>query len=98
MNPFKYRPVHLVRDPKLPDAPDDIEWEDNPISNFMAWFSQTRLLEPMCNEPEYMSSRIAGYLFTSCPCCLSWRWLLVGLFFGGLIGLVIGSFGAWLWL
>ena len=89
MNPFKYRPEHLVRDPDLPEAPDDIEWEDNAISNFMAWFSQLPPLEPMCNEKEYLSSRFANYFYTSCPCCLFYRGLIIGAFISSVLWTII---------
>ena len=98
MNPFKYRPPHLTRDPELPEAPDDIEWEDNAVSNFMAYVSQTRLLEPMCNEEHYISSKIANYFYTSCPCCLFYRGLTVGFILGNIFMFAIGLIGIWLWL
>ena len=93
MNPFKYRPEDLQREDAADgsdDIKDDLEWEDNPISNFMAYVSQIWPLEPMCNEEEYLSSRIANYFYTSCPCCLFYRGLFTGMIvmsvlFGGVI-------------
>lgn len=96
MNPFKYRPEHLVHDPELPEAPDEIEWADNWASNFIAYVSQFWPLEPMCNEEHYLSSRIANYFFTSCPCCLFWRSIILGYILGGLVGLAAGlAIGLW---
>lgn len=81
VNPFKYRPKHGGEDPDV----EDMEWEDNALSNFMAWMSQQWPFEPMCNTEQSTTSRIANYLYTDCPCCLFWRGVSVGIFSAVLI-------------
>lgn len=73
-NPFKLRPEHL---PTFETAPD--EWADNWLSNFMAWFSLT-VLGPWCSTPEHWTSRLTHHMFTSCPCCLIFRGITIGVF------------------
>jgi hypothetical protein len=68
-NPFKYRPT---------DADVKGDWEDNAVSNFLAWASQV-FIEPWCNTPEHWTSKISGYFWAECPCCLFFRGVLIGL-------------------
>jgi len=78
MTPFRFRP----------DQQDDVDgdgktvedWEDNAVSNFMAWGSST-FLPDWCQTEEHWTSRFANFLYTSCPCCMIWR----GMFMGGSI-------------
>lgn len=75
-NPFKYRPAVPV-DPN--DGETD-EWEDNAISNALAWSSRT-FVPAWCDTPEHWTSKFAGYFHTSCPCCLLFRGIILGAFF-----------------
>ena len=75
VNPFKYRPEHGGEDRDV----EDMDWEDNWVSNLMAWVSQHWPFEPMCNMPDRLSSRIAGYFYTDCPCCLYWLGFVIGI-------------------
>ncbi len=68
-----------------PELGGPVDWEDNWLSNSMAWVSH-KLLPRWCQTPEHWTSRITQYLFTDCPCCLLFR----GLSLGALGGLVIG--------
>lgn len=77
MNPFKYRP----------ESPEDTDWEDNWLSNSLAWASRT-LLPKFCGEPEHWASRLANYFWTDCPCCLFYRGFIFGVA-GGAISLYV---------
>jgi len=75
-NPFRYRP------PEQPDTDHDgktvDDWEDNALSNFLAWSSVTFM--PMwCQTEEHWTSRFASTLFTTCPCCMIFRGLALGI-------------------
>jgi hypothetical protein len=85
---MKFRPSDLepFGDPD-PDSP--VEWEDNGLSNFMAWFSH-RFLRSWCQTPQHWTSRLTQYLWTDCPCCLLFRGIVVGLVEGVVLGIVIG--------
>lgn len=91
-NPFKYRPEDV---PTFEVSPD--EWADNWLSNFLAWASLT-FLEPWCNKPSHFTSELTAKLYTSCPCCLLWRGLVLGGWSGFLMGLLIGLIAAWVLL
>jgi hypothetical protein len=75
-SPFRFRP----------DSQEDVDgdgkvvedWEDNPISNTMAWTSAT-FVPDWCQTEEHWTSRFVNYVFTTCPCCMFWR----GFFLGG---------------
>jgi hypothetical protein len=73
-NPFKYRPEDV---PTFETAPHD--WTDNWLSNFFAWASLT-FLGPWCSTPEHWTSAFMRYMFTSCPCCLIFRGVAIGIF------------------
>lgn len=82
---MKFRPGDIPRgDPTEDDTP--VEWEDNWLSNSMAFISH-RFLGSWCQTPEHWTARITQYLFTDCPCCLLFR----GFSIGGLIGLCLGA-------
>jgi len=84
-NPFTFRPEY----PDWPeDAEPNVDWEDNWLSNAMAYFSQ-RLVPIWCDSPEHWTSRMTGYLWTSCPCCLTFRGLIVGFVIGIAIGAIV---------
>ena len=88
VNPFKFRPENMD-DPEV----KDIDWEDNWASNGMAWVSQQWPLRPMCNDEKHWSSRISNYLHTDCPCCLTWRGLILGFLFGSAFVVILQSLG-----
>ena len=82
-SPMHFRPGDVPQGD--PDLGGPVDWEDNPLSNFMAWFSH-KFLPRWCQTPEHWTSRITQHLFTDCPCCLLFR----GLVIGGSIGILIG--------
>lgn len=57
---------------------DPIDWADNWLSNFLAFVSY-HVLPSWCSTPEHWTSRLTGYLFTDCPCCLLFRGIVVGI-------------------
>jgi len=84
---MKFRPGDLPQgDPTNPGTP--VEWEDNRISNFLAWFS-FHALPSWCQTPEHFTSRLTAHLFTDCPCCLLWRGIFFGLLFSVPLWLLI---------
>lgn len=84
INPLKYRP----ESPAVGDGDEPDEWADNWLSNLMAWASQV-LFPAWCQTPEHWTARVAEYLFTSCPCCLVFRGLVIGVALGcGTAGLI----------
>lgn len=83
---MRFRPGDLpVGDPSDADTP--VEWEDNAVSNTMAWVSW-RFLPCWCQTPEHWTSRLTQYLFTDCPCCLLFRGITIGVAFGSIIVLL----------
>lgn len=79
MNPFAYRPRN----------PEDIDWENNWLSNSMAWVSD-RMLPSLCNTADHWSSRMANYVWTDCPCCLVLRGMTLGAGAGLVVGILVG--------
>jgi hypothetical protein len=79
-NPFTYRPTD----------PDDIDWEDNWLSNAMAWASD-RLMPKVCKQEGHWTGKVTNYLWTDCPCCLSIRWLIVGIVIGAGLAFALGN-------
>jgi hypothetical protein len=78
-NPFRYRPDQqpdIDHDGKVVD-----DWEDNALSNAMAWASLT-FTPNWCQTPEHWTSRFALSLFTTCPCCMIFRGLTLGFIIG----------------
>ena len=71
---FKFRPEH---DTRVDDLTDPIEWEDNPLSNAIA-ASSFYLLPKWCQTPEHFATRFMDYFYTTCPCCMFYRGLLIG--------------------
>jgi len=85
-SPFRFRPPEqedIDHDGKVVD-----DWEDNALSNFLAWSSQT-FLKNWCQTEEHWTSRFANYLYTSCPCCMVFRGLTIGIITSTLFWLVI---------
>jgi hypothetical protein len=84
-------PLHF-RPPEQEDVDHDghvvDDWEDNALSNSLAWASQT-FLKNWCQTPEHWTSRFANYLYTSCPCCMIFRGLTIGFITSTLFWLII---------
>jgi hypothetical protein len=81
---MRFRPGDLPEgDPSEQGGP--VEWEDNWLSNEMAWFSY-KVLPSWCKTEDHWTSRVTQYLFTDCPCCILFR----GLALGTLVGLCLG--------
>lgn len=80
MNPFKHRPALEHHDVQFED------WEDNALSNFMAWFSDTTGLSTVAQNPDSFMTRLTLYLWSDCPTCLFWRGVTVG----AVVGLITG--------
>ena len=74
--PWKYRPQK-----------DELDWEDNAISNSIAWLSR-KLTPRWCASDDHWSVKMTGYLWAECPCCLSLRWVVVGALLGFVFGLL----------
>lgn len=87
VNPFTYRP-NWTDWPE--DSEPDVDWEDNWLSNAMAYFSE-RVVPRWCATPEHWTSRMTGYLWTSCSCCQTFRDLIVGFVVGIAIGGLLGT-------
>ncbi|UPT53276.1 hypothetical protein [Synechococcus phage Ssp-JY38] len=84
MNPFKYRPD----DDQGTEAEDSVDWEDNWLSNAMAWVAHT-VMPRWCSTPGHWTSKFANYLWTDCPCCLIFRGIVIGLIIGIALGAII---------
>jgi hypothetical protein len=84
-NPFRYRPnpdADVDHDGKVPD------WEDNALSNFFAWAS-TVFTPTWCQSEDDRAARFANYLWTSCPCCMLFRGLFLGIGVSTLVWLLL---------
>ncbi|WP_157020438.1 hypothetical protein [Paracoccus sp. 228] len=93
INPFKFRPETPNKEPEAEAATLDGgtgDWEDNWISNFMAWASRA-FLPSWCDTPGHWTSKLMQYFHTSCPCCLFFRGIAIGLAFGLAVGLTIAA-------
>src|SRR6478609_2414594 len=92
MNPIYFRPKD---DPRShPDDPE--EWENNALSNSLAWASYT-FTPAWCQAKEdgtHWTVRLMDYLFTGCPCCMMFRGLTLG-FVGGFLFGVGFCLGIW---
>lgn len=77
MTPFAYRPQN----------PEEIDWEDNWLSNAMAWASD-RWLGNACKTEDHWTTKLTLRLFTDCPCCLLLRGVAFG-FVGGFVSAAI---------
>lgn len=97
-NPFRYRPkweeqqVHYVPEGAYPvDAipspipPDgEIDWENNWLSNALAWASDATGLSNI-----RLLHLVANPFWTDCPTCLFWRGAMVGAIFAATIAALI---------
>ena len=94
INPFRFRPEtpNVVTGTEAEELKGDTgAWEDNWLSNCMAWASRA-FLRSWCDTPEHWTSRFMQYLHTSCPCCLFFRGMTIGLAFGLAFGLAAAFF------
>lgn len=73
-----------------PSNPEDKDWSDNPVSNAMAGISEG-VIPSWCNKQGHWTIHLADYLWTDCACCLIFRGIAVGGFFGVIIGVAIGT-------
>lgn len=77
MAPWNYRPEHRAGF----DPAEDEEWEDNGISNALAYASQT-VTPNWCASAEHWTVRLVLYLWADCSCCLFYRGVTLGLALG----------------
>jgi hypothetical protein len=76
ISPFRYRPTDPSADT---DHDGEIaDWEDNGLSNALAWASVT-FVPTWCQNEEHWTSRVAAYVWTSCPCCAFFRGITIGI-------------------
>lgn len=87
-NPFTYRPVTWDVDLGLIADDEVLDWEDNWLSNALAWASDT-FMPNACENPEGWMTRVSIYFWAECPCCLFWRGALFGATIGGAAALVV---------
>lgn len=71
-----------------PRSDEDSDWADNAVSNSFAWASH-KFLPAWCQTPEHWTSRFTGYMFTTCPCCLLFRGIIIGMTFTGVVALAV---------
>lgn len=67
-NPVKYRPTMTALE----------GWEDTPVSNAMAWASDTFGLSEFCERSTSPLVRLTVYLWADCACCMFVRGIAVG--------------------
>jgi hypothetical protein len=88
----KFRPGDIPMGDPHPDSP--VEWEDNWLSNLLAYLSH-KVVPSWCHSETHFTAKVAAYLWTDCPCCAIWR----GLFLGALAILFLDLLiGVPLWL
>lgn len=85
VNPFRYRPSPSTDT----DGDGEIaDWEDNALSNFLAWGSVT-FTPTWCQNEKHWSARFANTLFTTCPCCMVFRGIVIGLAVSSILWILI---------
>ena len=90
---MRFRPGDLpIGDPTEPGTP--VEWEDNWLSNLLAYVSY-KFLPNWCQTPEHWTSRVTQYLFTDCPCCILFRGLSIGFIIGSTLTAPVVSVFCW---
>lgn len=93
INPFRFRPEtpDKAAEPGAEALDGDTgDWADNGVSNFMAWASRV-FLPSWCDAPGHWTSRFMEYFQKSCPCCLFFRGITLGLILGLPIGLIAAA-------
>lgn len=65
--PWRYRP----------ENPEELDWEDNPVSNTMAWLSDA-LVPSWCETEFHWTTRVLDMFWTTCACCLFYRGIALG--------------------
>jgi hypothetical protein len=91
---MKFRPEHDPRSAPVKEAEHDdspggpVEWEDNRLSNTLAWASY-RFAPDWCQTPEHFTSRLTQHLFTDCPCCLLFRGVAIGVLLGSSVATLL---------
>lgn len=70
-----------------PSGPDELDWEDNAVSNSIAWLSQ-QIVPTWCSDENHWTVKFTGFLWAECYCCVAFRWATAGLLAGMAIGLV----------
>jgi hypothetical protein len=86
MNPVRFRPGPVPEGDPHPGSP--VEWEDNWLSNALAWASTT-FTPKWCQSEDHWTARTAQYLFTDCPCCLLFRGLVLGFLLANLVSVAL---------
>jgi hypothetical protein len=71
----------------------ELDWEDNAVSNSLAWASD-KVLPRWCKAEGHWTIRLANLFWAECACCLWWRGAAVGLFVGAVVG-VTGAMLGW---
>ena len=61
-----FRPGDIPLGDPTEDGP--VEWEDNWLSNTMAWVSY-KFLPSWCKTPEHWTSHVTQHLFPGLSCC-----------------------------
>lgn len=87
MNPFRYRPSAPDLDVDHDGETVD-DWADNPLSNALAWAS-VNTTPKWCQDETHWSNKIADYLFTTCPCCMMFRGIIIGAALSSILWLII---------
>jgi hypothetical protein len=77
MNPFRYRP-----------HPNEQDWEDNWLSNLLAWVSKLLFITSVCSNDRILT-KISNYLWAECACCLFFRGVLFGVLASTVIAILI---------
>lgn len=76
--PWTYRPA----------SEDDLDWEDNAVSNTMAWLSD-KLTPTWCSDEDHWTVRLTAPLWAECYCCVAFRWTIIGVIIGLPVGLIL---------
>jgi len=85
-SPFRFRPPEPSADT---DKDGEVaDWQDNALSNALAWASVT-FVPTWCQSEQDWASRFANYLWTSCPCCMLFRGITIGLALGLVLCLLL---------
>lgn len=79
--PFRYRPSDT--------SEDAVDWEDNWLSNLIAWAS--RPISGLCEREGSLANRLVSYLWTSCPCCFFLRGASFGAMLSGIAVYILRS-------